>query len=200
MADDIKTPATTPKRKTAPRKKAPSKAAVKLDPVAVEPTAEASTAKAKSRFNAAIEEAKAGVEALTEEARERAIDYRAKAEVNARDYASQAREYAGQAKETAAGYARDGKAKASDALGVLGKSIGDTASTIDEKLGVKYGDYARTASRTVQEAAVALDNKSIEEMGEDAREFVRKSPGTALGIAAVTGFFLARLFRRGSKD
>ena len=34
---------------------------------------------------------------------------------------------------------------------------------------------------------------------KDAREMVRKSPGVAVGIAAVAGFLLARLFR-GSRD
>jgi ElaB/YqjD/DUF883 family membrane-anchored ribosome-binding protein len=48
----------------------------------------------------------------------------------------------------------------------------------------------------LQETAAKLDNKSVEELGEDARQFVRKSPGTAVGLAALAGFFFARLFRR----
>jgi hypothetical protein len=32
-------------------------------------------------------------------------------------------------------------------------------------------------------------------LGNDAREFVRKSPGTAVGLAALAGFLFARLFR-----
>jgi ElaB/YqjD/DUF883 family membrane-anchored ribosome-binding protein len=71
--------------------------------------------------------------------------------------------------------------------------VGDSAPQIDEKLGEQYGDYARKASRTLQETSAKLDAKSVEELGEDAREVVRKSPGVAVGIAAVVGFFLARL-------
>ena len=40
---------------------------------------------------------------------------------------------------------------------------------------------------------IALDAKSVEELGEDARQMVRKSPGVAVGIAAVVGFFIARM-------
>ncbi|WP_338465799.1 hypothetical protein RXV95_09440 [Novosphingobium sp. ZN18A2] len=206
MADNTDTPAAPPKpRKPAARKKAPAKPAAAKAPkaaaakVKAQPVAANHTDKAKSRFSAAIDEAKAGVEALRDEARDRTAGYRAKASDNAKGWAEDAKGYAGQARDAASGYAREGKARTSDALGALGKSIGDTASTIDEKLGVKYGDYARSASRQMQEAAVKLDSKSVEELGEDAREFVRKSPGTALGIAAVAGFFVARMFR-GSKD
>jgi ElaB/YqjD/DUF883 family membrane-anchored ribosome-binding protein len=77
--------------------------------------------------------------------------------------------------------------------------VSDTATTIDERLGPQYGDYARNAARSLQEAAAKLDAKDIAEIGEDAREFIRKSPGTAIGIAAVTGYFVARMFR-GSDD
>jgi ElaB/YqjD/DUF883 family membrane-anchored ribosome-binding protein len=144
---------------------------------------------AKSRFNAALEEAKAGAAALTADARERGADYRAQAKAKSDDYAAQA-------KLKASELARDGKTKASDALSSLGKAVADNASTLDEKLGSKYGDYARTASRSLQETAAKIDSRSVEELSEDARELVRKNPGAAVGIAAVAGFFLARLFRR----
>ncbi len=39
-----------------------------------------------------------------------------------------------------------------------------------------------------------------EDIGEDAKQFVRKSPGLAVGIAAVAGFMLARLFKGSSDD
>ena len=59
-----------------------------------------------------------------------------------------------------------------------------------------YGDYARTASQKLSETATRLDQKSVEEIGEDAREMIRKSPAAAVGLAALAGFVLARLFRR----
>jgi ElaB/YqjD/DUF883 family membrane-anchored ribosome-binding protein len=71
--------------------------------------------------------------------------------------------------------------------------VGESAAQIDEKLGEQYGDYARKASRTLQETSAKLESKSVEELGEDARTIVRKSPGIAVGVAAVVGFFLARM-------
>ena len=126
---------------------------------------------AKSRFNAALEEARAGAAALGAEARDKVGGYRDQAKTRSGDWA-------GDAKTKAVGLARDGKTKASEALTGLSRVVEENAPTIDENLGAQYGDYART------------------ELGDDAREFVRKSPGTAVGLAALAGFLLARLFRR----
>ncbi|MCR2833935.1 hypothetical protein [Parerythrobacter lacustris] len=173
--------ATTSKSKTA------KKTAVKP----ASPPANGS-AEAKTRFNAALEEAKAGAAALKTEAADRAMAYRDQAKGKSQDWAADAKTKAGE-------LAVEGKTKASDAIASLGKVVADNAVTIDERFGEKYGDYARKASRGLQETSAKLDAKGIDELGEDAREFVRKSPGTAIGIAAVAGFLLARLFggRRG---
>ena len=156
---------------------------------------ETGAAEARSRFNRAIEEAKAGVAALKDEALERGDAYKAQASAKAQDWQGDAKTYVDQAKDKAAALAVDSKARASDALGTFGKTINDNAGTIDEKLGVQYGDYARTAGKTLQDVATRIDEKDLGELGEDVRTFVRKSPGAAIGIAAVAGFFLARLLR-----
>lgn len=156
-------------------------------------------AEARSRFNAAIEEARAGVAALRTDATERTAAYRRTAADSAADWVEDARGMTEQARRRAAEVAREGKTRASDGIAALGRTVSDTATTIDERLGPQYGDYARNAARSLQEAAAKLDAKDIAEIGEDAREFIRKSPGTAIGIAAVTGYFLARMFR-GSDD
>ena len=111
-------------------------------------------------------------------------------------FRSEARAYGDDAKVKGKELAEQGKGKVSDGLNALGQAVGDSAHVVDEKLGAKYGDYARTASRSLADAATKLETKSVEDLGEDAREFVRKSPGTAVGIAAVFGFLLSRLFRR----
>ena len=156
---------------------------------------ESGAAEAKSRFNRAIEEAKAGVAALKGEAIERGDAYKAQATARAQDWQGEAKTYVDQAKDKATALAVDGKARASGALGTVGKTINDNAGTIDEKLGVQYGDYARTAGKTLQDVATRIDEKDLGELGEDVRTFVRKSPGAAIGIAAVVGFFVARLLR-----
>lgn len=144
---------------------------------------------AKSHFNAAVEEAKAGAAALGAEAKDRAAAYKGQAKDKGDEWSTEARAKAGE-------LARDGKSKASGALSSLSRTVADNAPAIDEKLGERYGDYARTASKSLQDTAEKLDSKSVEELGEDAREFVRKSPGTAVGLAALAGFLIARVLRK----
>ncbi len=162
--------------------------AVETDRVANTPAIEA-----KTRFNAALEEAKAGAAALRAEAETRLSTAGQQAKGKGSDLVSEAKVYGEQALGKAGDLAVEGKKTASDAIASLGKVVGDSASQIDEKLGEQYGDYARKASRTLVETSAKLDAKSVEELGEDARAAVRKSPGVAVGIAAVVGFFLARL-------
>ena len=147
------------------------------------------TSEARSRFSAALEEAKAGAAALGAEARERATAYRDQAKTTSGSWSTDAKSKAGD-------LAHEGKAKARDALSNLSRLVADNASTIDEKLGSTYGDYVRSAAKTLQDGADRLNEKSVEELGEDAREFVRSSPGTAVGIAALAGFLFARVLRK----
>lgn len=156
-------------------------------------------AEAKSKFTSALEEAKAGVAALGREAQAQADTIKEKAMNKQADWQSDAKAYGDQAKAKAGELATQGKAKTTEALSALGKAVSDNAGLIDDKLGEKYGDYARSAARSIQETAAKIDAKSVEELGEDAKEFVRKSPGLAVGLAAVAGFMIARMFK-GSKD
>lgn len=151
-------------------------------------------AEAKSRFNAALEEAKAGAAALRSEAESRISSVGEQAKDKGTDLVAEAKSYGEQALGKAGELAVDGKQAASDAIASLGKVVGETAAQIDERLGEQYGDYARKASRTLAETSAKLEAKSVEELGENAREAVRKSPGVAVGVAAVVGFFLARIF------
>ena len=214
MADTPTTPAGSSKSTTAtarPRKPAAAKTA---KPKAAKPAAakkpaatrsngsgtrSAPRAEARSRFNAAIEEARAGVSALKSEALAKGSAYRKTATAGTADWVEDAKAIGDQAKQRATQLAKDGKSRASDGLASLGKTVSGTAKTIDDKLGKQYGDYARTAARTMQEAAAKLDAKDLNELGDDARKFIKESPGAAIGIAAVAGFFLARMFK-GSDD
>ena len=143
---------------------------------------------AKERFAKAIEEAKAGAQALGKEAQERADLYREKLNTSSGEWTTQA-------KEKATSYANDGKAKASEGIAALGKLVSDNAGLIDEKVGVKYGDYARSAAQSLEDASARLEQKSLDDLTADAKEFVRQSPGLAVGIAAVGGFLLARMLK-----
>jgi len=114
----------------------------------------------------------------------------ADAKQSARDYVAKGRE---QAADKARGFAEDGKARATDALTQLSQMLTDAAGQVDEKLGAQYGQYARSAADRVQGFSSTIDQKSVEDLLEDARELVRKSPEVAVGIAAGVGFVLTRL-------
>jgi ElaB/YqjD/DUF883 family membrane-anchored ribosome-binding protein len=157
-----------------------------------EPTADAG---AKSHFAKAVDEAKAGAKAFRDEAQGRADEYRAKASERKDEWSEQARAKTGEAKEKAYNAAVEGKHRASEAMTSAARMVEDNAAYLDEKVGVKYGDYARSAASSIEGAAVRLEEKSLEEISEDAKEFVREKPALAVGIAVTAGFMLARLFK-----
>lgn len=181
-------PATASPLKTGATDRAP-------DAPAIAPaTASPQVIEAKSRFNAALEEAKAGAAALRTEAENRFTSVSGQAKGKSNDLVAEAKNYGETAKVKAGELAVEGKKVTTDAIASLGKVVSDSAVQIDEKLGEQYGDYARQAARALQETSAKLEAKSVEEIGEDARAMVRKSPGVAVGVAAVVGFFIARLF------
>lgn len=101
----------------------------------------------------------------------------------------------GQAADKARGLVGQGLERSSEALSSVSRVIGDTASGIDERLGQEYGDYARRAASAIDNAASSLASKDADELIDDTRNFVRKSPGVALAGAAVIGFAIARLLK-----
>ncbi|MBB3032969.1 hypothetical protein [Alteriqipengyuania lutimaris] len=144
---------------------------------------------AKTRFNSALDEAKAGAQALRGEAATRARGYKEEARAKGSEYAEQAKAKGGE-------LAVEGKHKASEALVSLSRMVAENAAKIDDNFGPKYGDHARNAARGLQDAAAHIDTKSYDELGDEARQFVKKNPGLSVGMAAFGGYVFARLFRR----
>ncbi len=107
------------------------------------------------------------------------------------------KEQAGKTAKSAAIVAKD---KTGSAMQSLAKLITDTAGTVDAKLGPQYGDYARQAAEQVAGAAHSLDEKDIDQLLDEAKDFVRKSPAVAIGAAAVVGFVLMRLAKGSDQD
>lgn len=153
------------------------------------------TNEAKAKFSKALSEARAGAEAFGKDAQKRAGLYKDKLSESGAEWLDEARTKGAQAKEKATELANDGKHRASNAIAGLSKIVADNAGTIDNKLGAKYGDYARSAAKSMQEAADKIETKDLNELSEEAKELIRKSPGVAVALAAVGGFMLARLFK-----
>ena len=113
---------------------------------------------------------------------------------------SQVQNLQGQATDKVRAYAVDGKQRATTALTDLSQVVQEAAQSIEERLGPQYGDYARRAASTVSGLADTIDRKDVDELFDDARDLIRKSPGIAIGAAAVIGFTLVRLVKAGMPD
>lgn len=103
----------------------------------------------------------------------------------------------GQAADKARGLVAQGIERSAEALANVSRLVGDTAAGLDERLGEEYGNYARKAASSIENTANSLAAKDADELIDDTREFVRRSPGVALAGAAIVGFALARLIKSG---
>jgi len=106
----------------------------------------------------------------------------------------------GQAGGKLRGFADDGKTRATGLLDDFSEVIDDAARSIDQRFGADYGEYAHSAAGAVSSFADKVRNKSVDDIVDDTRDFIRKSPGIAIGIAAVAGFALMRLVKTGMDE
>lgn len=112
-------------------------------------------------------------------------------------FKSQFASFKNQANDKARDYAGKGVNHATGALDEAARFLEDTARTIEEKFGPQYGRYGFSAAESVSGFAGQLRGKDVDELVEDARELVRKSPALAIGAAVGVGFVLARLAKAG---
>ncbi|QJB68189.1 hypothetical protein [Parasphingorhabdus halotolerans] len=167
---------TTPPKKAATPKKAPAKKPVAKKSVAKKPAAKKTATTKKTTAAKPSAPNKFGA---TRAAADKSLEFRDRAVSKAKSVAN------------------EGKAKTGDAIGNLSKMIENSARTIDENAGEKYGDYARSAADAVASFAEKLNSKDVDDIMEDARGFVKKSPAVAVGAAAAIGFVVARLIKSG---
>lgn len=102
-----------------------------------------------------------------------------------------------QATEKVRDAASQGKDKASDALDQVSRLVSETADTVDDRLGPQYGNYVRKAGEALDGLNDSLRGKQVDELFDDARDLVRRSPAVAIGAAAAIGFLLVRLVKSG---
>jgi ElaB/YqjD/DUF883 family membrane-anchored ribosome-binding protein len=106
----------------------------------------------------------------------------------------------GQAAGRVRGFADEGKGRVTGLLENVSEVINDAARSVDERLGEDYGDYAHRAASAVADFAGRIRDRSVDDIVDDTRDFVRKSPAIAIGIAAVAGFALIRVVKSGLDD
>jgi ElaB/YqjD/DUF883 family membrane-anchored ribosome-binding protein len=106
----------------------------------------------------------------------------------------------GQAADRVRGFADDGKGRVTGLLENVSEVINDAARSVDERLGEDYGEHAHRAANAVADFAGRIRDKSVDDILDDTRDFVRRSPAVAIGIAAVAGFALIRVIKTGLDD
>ena len=106
----------------------------------------------------------------------------------------------GQATDRVRGFADDGKGRVTGLLENVSEVLNDAAKSVDERLGEDYGEHAHRAAGAVADFAGRIRDKSVDDIFDDTRDFVRKSPVIAIGIAAVAGFALFRVIKSGLDD
>ena len=139
----------------------------------------ATPAKAPAGFVAKADDGASGTDRLVSQVRDQVVNLR------------------GQASERLRTYADDGKGKVTGLLTNVSDVLNDAAKSVDERLGDDYGDYAHRAAGAVADFAGKIRDKSVDDIVDDTRDFVRKSPVVAIGIAAVVGFALIRVVKSG---
>lgn len=102
-----------------------------------------------------------------------------------------------QAGDKAREFAKLGQERAAGALDQLVAMLNDAAGQVDDKLGAQYGGYARNAAEAVQKFSGQVKDQDFDQLLDQGREIVRKSPAVAIGAAAAVGFVIARLVQSG---
>jgi ElaB/YqjD/DUF883 family membrane-anchored ribosome-binding protein len=112
-------------------------------------------------------------------------------------FKSGAQRLTGQAQDQVRGLADQGKERMTGMIDQLAQMLTDAAGQVDEKLGGRYGDYARQAADHVAGFSSQVRDKDVDQLLDDVRGAIRKSPGVALGVSAALGFVVARLVSSG---
>jgi len=99
-----------------------------------------------------------------------------------------------QATDKLRGIADEGKQQVTNSLDGLVDAAREIANRIGDK-GGPLGGYAITAADTLEHWASTVKDKSVEDLVDDGREFIRQQPGVAVGIAVAAGFVLTRLLK-----
>lgn len=106
-------------------------------------------------------------------------------------------------RDQALGHARDyatsGKEQLSATLDGYAETVREAAQEIEDRAGPDIARYAHQAADFLDEASATLKNKDVDELIDEARELMRRSPALAIGAAAALGFALSRFLKATSE-
>ena len=112
----------------------------------------------------------------------------------------EARKVISKLKTSARDAANEGKAKTTSTLDDVSALVDDVARTLEERVGPQYSTYARRAADALSGVSDSLKAKDVQELLDDARDFIRRKPAIAIGAAAALGFVVTRLLAADQGD
>jgi hypothetical protein len=91
--------------------------------------------------------------------------------------------------------AETGKSKAAETVDGLAQTVHEAAEQLGARTSPKVATYAHQAADALDGLSSKLREKSVDEILDDTRAFVRKSPAIAIGAAVAAGFIIARFLK-----
>lgn len=99
------------------------------------------------------------------------------------------------AADTVRSAADEGKAQIAATLDGLVMAVREFADRLGPDDSSPVARYTRQAADTLGDWTAAVNDKSVDELLDESREVVRKSPALALGVAVAAGFALSRFLK-----
>ena len=110
---------------------------------------------------------------------------------------SAARETAGHVVDETSDFAEQQKAAGADNVARLGQAVHGAADQLGKELPQAAG-FIHSAADSLQGAASAMRERSIEDLAAGFRDFARRQPAAAFAGAVLAGFALARFLKSSS--
>lgn len=107
----------------------------------------------------------------------------------------QAQKMRASATDKVRGIADEGKAQVTQTLDGIVEAARDIATKLEQNGAGPIARYAHQAADLVQDWSSTVDQKSVEDLVDDARTLVRTSPAIAVGVAVTIGFALSRFLK-----
>ena len=95
--------------------------------------------------------------------------------------------------------AEEGKSKAADTLSSVSRATREAAEKLKGSEVDMLAPYVESAADSIDGFADRMREKSVDDLVDDVRELVRRSPVLVIGIAAVAGFLVSRFLRSSSR-
>ena len=94
--------------------------------------------------------------------------------------------------------AQDAKSRADAVMEGVAVGVTEFADRFDGD--TQVAKFVRTSAEAVSGWSTAMRSRSVDELVEDSRSVVRRSPGLAIGAAVAAGFVLSRFFKASERN